>query len=112
MFRYAQRLSILAVQTNNFSPLKRLQLVRTMHSLIKNQAFVNGAWTDAGDKKRFNVINPANQKVIAEVPDMTVADVEKAIDAAHCAFHSKAWQDLSAKDRSGLLKVMSLTIAV
>lgn len=76
-----------------------------MHSLVKNQAFVNGQWTNAGDNKSFNVTNPANNKVVGAVPDMNAADVQKAIDSAYDAFHSKAWQSTTAKERSGLLKV-------
>lgn len=76
-----------------------------MQSLIKEQAFVDGKWTDAGDKTTFKVTNPANQKILASVPDMGVSDVEKAIDSAYDAFHSKSWQATSAKDRSTLLKV-------
>lgn len=104
MFRLAQRATTVGSEISKFSARERLQLVRTMHSLIKNQAYVNGTWTNAGDNKRFNVTNPANQKVVGEVPDMGAADVQKAIDSAYDAFHSKAWQNATAKDRSGLLK--------
>jgi succinate-semialdehyde dehydrogenase len=79
-----------------------------VHSLLKNQAYVNGKWTDASDNKRFNVINPANQKIVGEVPDMSAADAQKAIDAAYETFHSKAWQNTTAKDRSILLRVSFL----
>lgn len=76
-----------------------------MHSLIKNQAYVNGKWVDASDNKRLNVTNPANLSVVGEVPDMNAGDVQKAIDAAYETFHSKAWQNTTAKERSGLLRV-------
>lgn len=105
MIRFAQKSFAFGSQTHKISVLDRLQLVRMMHSLIKNQAYVNGKWTNAGDNKSFAVTNPANQKVIGEVPDMNADDVSKAIDSAYDAFHSKAWQNTTAKDRSSLLKV-------
>lgn len=108
MIRFATNIANFGSTVSKLSAANRLQLVRTMHSLIKNQAYVNGAWTDAGNSKRFNVINPANQQVVAEVPDMNVSDVEKAIDSAYDAFHGDPWKNTTAKDRSGLLKVSCL----
>lgn len=78
-----------------------------MHSLLKNQAYINGKWTNAGDNKSFKVTNPANQEVVAEVPDMNVSDVQTAIDSAYETFHSDSWQNITAKERSSLLKVNS-----
>lgn len=87
------------------SAINRLNIDREMHSLVQNKAFIDGAWINSADSKNFNVINPANQEVLAAVPDMGAVDINKAIDAAHTAFYSKEWQDTTAKDRSGMLKV-------
>lgn len=57
--------------------------IRTMASLIKDKAFINGAWVSATSGKTFEVTNPVNGKVIASVPDMDAIDANKAIDAAH-----------------------------
>lgn len=108
MIRLARKISYLGTEISKISVVDRLQLVRTMHSLIKNQAYVDGKWTNAGDNKSFNVTNPANQKVVGEVPDMNAIDVQRAIDSAYEAFHSKSWQNTTAKDRQYLLKVCSL----
>lgn len=110
MIRFAQKAGSLSSAISKLSVVDRLQLVRMMHSLVKNQAFVNGKWTDASDNKRFNVTNPANQKIVGEVPDMNAGDVQKAIDAAYETFHSKGWQNTTAKERSGLLKVSCLSL--
>lgn len=82
-----------------------IQLTRAMHSLVRNQAFVNGKWIGASDNKAFDVTNPANMKVIASVPDMSRIDCQKAIDAAHDAFYRKNWHNATAKERSAILKV-------
>lgn len=77
---------------------------RRMH-LLQDKAFVNGAWVSAQEQQTFNVINPANEKVIGAVPDMATGDVQKAIDAAHEAFYEKSWANSTAKQRADLLKV-------
>lgn len=82
-----------------------IQLARAMHSLLRNQAFINGKWTNACDNKSFDVINPATLEVIASVPDMTKVDCQRAIDSAHDAFYRKNWHNATAKERSGMLKV-------
>lgn len=76
--------------------------IRTMASLIKDKAFINGAWVSATSGKTFEVTNPVNGKVIASVPDMDAIDANKAIDAAHEAFQT--WRDTTAKERSALLR--------
>lgn len=82
----------------------KLSFTRNMH-LLQDKAFVNGAWVGAQSKKSFDVVNPATDKVVGQAPDMNLADAENAIDAAHAAFHSKEWQNTTAKERSTLLKV-------
>jgi len=101
MIRISQRASF---AVSKFS-VSRLHNVKMMNTLVKNQALINGQWTGAQDNGIFNVINPANQKVLGSVPDMKVVDVQQAIDAAHATFYSKQWQNTTAKDRSGMLKV-------
>ncbi|WP_205502143.1 NAD-dependent succinate-semialdehyde dehydrogenase [Rufibacter psychrotolerans] len=71
-------------------------------SLLRHQAFVNGAWVDATGGKTFEVTNPATGQVIGTVPDMSREDVRQAIDAAHAAW--PAYRDLTAKERAALLR--------
>lgn len=75
---------------------------REASTLIRNQAFVNGQWVDAGSGKTFEVSNPATGELIATVPDMSREDVRKAIEAAHAAW--PAYRSLTAGERAGLLK--------
>eukprot|EP00094_Tigriopus_californicus_P005264 TCALIF_05074-PA protein Name:"Similar to Aldh5a1 Succinate-semialdehyde dehydrogenase, mitochondrial (Rattus norvegicus)" AED:0.17 eAED:0.17 QI:569/0.8/0.83/1/1/1/6/157/600 len=81
---------------------KTIIQIRTMSSLVKNKAFINGAWVEATSGKTFEVTNPVNGKVIGSVPDMDTIDANKAIDAAHEAFQT--WRDTTAKERSALLR--------
>ena len=66
------------------------------------QMFIDGKWTDAIGGKRYGVINPATEEVIAEVAFGGTADCAKAIDAASKAM--PAWMRLTAYDRAKVLK--------
>jgi succinate-semialdehyde dehydrogenase/glutarate-semialdehyde dehydrogenase len=50
----------------------------------------------------FEVNNPANQQIIAQVPNMTAADALRAVDQAHAAL--PAWKARTGKDRAQLLR--------
>ena len=69
--------------------------------LLKNKAYINGAWVDAKSGKSFEVVNPSNGHVIVSVPDLDVNDARIAIDAAHKAFPH--WSKKTAKERSIIL---------
>lgn len=70
-------------------------------ALLRNQAWIDGQWVDADSGARFAVYNPASGELLAEVPDMGAAEVERAVLAAHKAMQS--WQKLSAKERAAAL---------
>ena len=50
----------------------------------------------------FEVNNPANQEIIAQVPNMTPAAALRAVDKAHAAL--PAWKARTGKDRAQLLR--------
>ncbi|HEX6959252.1 MAG TPA: NAD-dependent succinate-semialdehyde dehydrogenase [Ferrovibrio sp.] len=70
--------------------------------LIRRQAYIDGAWISADSGKTFAVTNPADGSLIAEVPDMGVAETRRAIAAAEAAW--PAWAALTAKQRAGILR--------
>jgi len=63
--------------------------------------FINGDWTDAAGGETTQVINPATEEVIAEVPKGDEADVDRAVDAARAAFDS--WSLTTPAERSTAL---------
>ena len=69
-------------------------------SLLATQAYVNGQWV-AGSTT-FDVINPARGDVIAEVADLTRAQVAEAIAAAESA--QKDWAKWTGKERAQVLR--------
>lgn len=81
-----------------------IDLKRNMHLLL-NKTLINGNWVSGLKNEELAVYNPANGKVVGHVPDLDVTDAEEAVKAAHRALYSPGWSTLTAKDRSGLLKV-------
>src|SRR5262249_43397256 len=71
-------------------------------ALLRKDAFVDGAWIGADSGKRFAVTNPANNGLIAEVPDLGAAETKRAIAAASAAY--PAWRAKSGKERAGVLR--------
>ncbi len=73
----------------------------TDSSLLKKQAFIDGAWVD-GAQGRFAVSNPADGGQLAEVANCGPADAQRAIDAAAKAY--PAWRARTAKERAAILR--------
>jgi succinate-semialdehyde dehydrogenase / glutarate-semialdehyde dehydrogenase len=71
-------------------------------SLLKTQCLIGADWCHADNARRFAVLNPADQTVIAEVPDMGANETERAIAAANAAWPQ--WRALTGKDRARVLR--------
>lgn len=71
-------------------------------SLMKVQAYINGAWVDAADGGTFSVDNPSTGEEIAQVANLGAQEGVLAIDAASKAFES--WSSRTGKDRASLLR--------
>jgi succinate-semialdehyde dehydrogenase/glutarate-semialdehyde dehydrogenase len=63
---------------------------------------IGGDWVDAHNGHTWNVINPATEEPIAEVPFGDEEDAQAAIDAAYAA--QPAWAALTAYDRGVILR--------
>jgi acyl-CoA reductase-like NAD-dependent aldehyde dehydrogenase len=63
---------------------------------------VGGAWVDALEGGRWNVVDPASEETIANVPFGGADDVARAIDAASDAL--SGWRTLTAYQRGDLLR--------
>jgi len=71
-------------------------------TLLRTRAYIDGAWTEADDGARFDVLNPADGGVLASVPDMGAAETRRAIEAAAAAL--PAWRARTAKERAAILR--------
>jgi len=65
--------------------------------------WIGGEWVGASDGGLRDVINPADGSVLAQVPEATKADVEKAVSAARKAFDDGPWPKGTARDRGTVL---------
>jgi len=65
--------------------------------------FINGEWKSALDGGTRDILNPANNQVIATVADGSVRDAEAAIAAARKAFDEGPWPRMRAAERAGYL---------
>ena len=70
-------------------------------SLLATQAYIGGAWVD-GEKGTFDVTNPARGDVIAQVADVSRAQVAGAIAQATAA--QKDWSAMTGKERATILR--------
>ncbi|WP_299552518.1 NAD-dependent succinate-semialdehyde dehydrogenase [uncultured Tateyamaria sp.] len=70
-------------------------------SLLETRAYVNGAWI-GGDEGTFDVTNPARGDVVAEVADLSRAQVTTAIAGADAA--QKDWASWTGKERAAALR--------
>ena len=70
--------------------------------LLRQQAYIGGAWVEADNGAHHAVHNPATGEPIARVPDCGATETRRAIEAARAAL--PAWRARTAKERGGLLR--------
>ena len=69
-------------------------------TLFKNQIFINDEWHNAA--QQFEVRNPANGNLLAQVANATVEQAQTAIDVAQAAFPE--WAAKTGKQRAEVLR--------
>lgn len=77
----------------------------TLTEVIQLKGYINGEWVTT--ENTINVINPANQEVIAVAPRMTKEQTEAAIQAARTAFDEGEWKNTTAKERASILHAIA-----
>ncbi|MEP3688388.1 MAG: NAD-dependent succinate-semialdehyde dehydrogenase [Sulfitobacter dubius] len=70
-------------------------------SLLETRAYIGGQWVD-GDDGTFDVTNPARGDVIAQVADLSRAQVAGAIAQAEKA--QKEWASWTGKERAAVMR--------
>lgn len=69
-------------------------------TLLETRAYINGEWVSR--EATFPVTNPSTGEKIADVSDVSIADVAHAIEMAYDA--QKSWAAKTAKDRAAVLR--------
>jgi len=71
------------------------------------QQFIGGKWVDSAAGQTLEVINPADDSVVARVPASAPEDVDRAVEAAAAAFET--WQKTTPQERmTALLKLADI----
>jgi succinate-semialdehyde dehydrogenase/glutarate-semialdehyde dehydrogenase len=70
--------------------------------LVREAAYIDGAWCAADSGATFEVTNPATGAVLARLPDMVEGETRRAIEAAAAAW--PAWAARTAKERAAILR--------
>lgn len=86
--------------------IKELSLQSKTKAFFKNgikQNFINNTWVSAKSEKKIDIINPANEEVIARIPISSSEDINNAVIAAKEAFQNKEWRKMMPSDRERLL---------
>ena len=70
---------------------------------MSNTLYINGKWSSPVEGHTWDVISPADGRVIATVAESTGADVELAINAARIAFDKGEFPSWGFEKRAALV---------
>jgi acyl-CoA reductase-like NAD-dependent aldehyde dehydrogenase len=69
--------------------------------------FVDGREIEAGHGAMLDVRNPATGEVIAQIPNSTADDIDRAMKSARAAFEGKAWGGMDIRARARLVNKLA-----
>ncbi|MEH6576549.1 MAG: aldehyde dehydrogenase family protein [Amphritea sp.] len=70
---------------------------------MQNQIYINGEFLNADSGETMDIINPADESVLATIALSGAAEAERAVDAARKAFDEGPWPSLCGKERAAYL---------
>ena len=70
---------------------------------MQHNLLINNEWRAAAAGDTMDVVNPATEEVIAEVPSASAADLDQAVAAARAALDGP-WGQMSARERGRLVR--------
>ena len=76
-------------------------------SMWKFGLYIGGRWTSGDATGVLDVVNPANEELIGQVPEATVRDAEAAIGVARKAFDEGPWPWMKPRERGAILVKMA-----
>lgn len=83
-----------------------MSLTVTASDTATRSLFIDGSWVDSASPDTLQVINPATEEPIGNVPAGTRADAVAAIEAARRAFDHGPWPRMSVAQRREVLARM------
>ncbi len=79
-----------------------MRLTLKDRDLLREQAYLDGRWSDADSGARFAVHDPASGAQLAQVADLGAGETRRAIEAAQRAL--PAWRAKTAKERAAVMR--------
>ncbi|OAV63053.1 aldehyde dehydrogenase [Enteractinococcus helveticum] len=76
-------------------------------SLLKYGNYIDGEWSQPGEKELIDIFNPTSEKLIAQVPEATIDDVNRAVYAAKRSYECGEWSMITPKERQAALMRMA-----
>ena len=70
---------------------------------MQHNLLINNEWCAAAAGNTMDVVNPATEEVIAQVPSASAADLDQAVAAARAALDGP-WGQMSARERGRLVR--------
>jgi betaine-aldehyde dehydrogenase len=67
-----------------------------------DQMYIGGEWVGAAAKQTMDVLDPATEAVIAQVPAAGAADIDRAVQAARAAY-TGGWKEATGQERGRVL---------
>ncbi len=80
-----------------------------MADLKQYKMFINGEWVDSESKKKFETLNPENNKPWAVVPEASAKDVDEAVKSAQKAFEGE-WSKILPRERAKYLRAIGIKL--
>ncbi|WP_406118734.1 aldehyde dehydrogenase family protein [Streptomyces sp. NBC_00989] len=74
---------------------------------FSSRLYIDGRRTDGTSDARIVVRNPATEETLTEVPDSSLADVRRAVEAARRAFDEGPWPRMRPAERGAVLLRMA-----
>jgi len=71
-------------------------------SLVRERAFLAGKWVQSASGETVAVRNPSTGEILAQVPDLSIAEIREAIGHADAA--QKRWAPTTGKERAQILR--------
>jgi aldehyde dehydrogenase (NAD+) len=71
---------------------------------VERRLYIDGKWTEGSGDTVVEVVNPATEEPLAQVPQATAPDVEDAVLAARRAFDEGPWGRTTPADRAAVLR--------
>ena len=79
--------------------------------LAYDQLYIGGRWVDPASSSTFVVRSPHDGSTVGSSPVATIADVDRAVDAARTAFDEGPWPRLPANERIAAVEPLLVAYA-